>query len=132
MSKKMASIVLGYGLFLTVMGLVVRSVTPEQGKITFITAFAGGGLLVLCGIAALAGHKRRTWTVLTAIPIIYFFLSQTVLAWMPSTKGAGNTLAAWLITLMLLLTLGFLLYVLHGERSPDFYKGGTGPGDKLH
>jgi hypothetical protein len=128
MSKKMAGIIMACGVVLAVLGLIVRSVTPQQGKVAFITGLAGGGLFLLCGVAALAGHKRRVWTILSGAGIIFVVLSQTVQAWIERASVSG----ALLMTLMLLVAMGMQMYVVHGERPPEFYKTGTGPIDKSH
>lgn len=121
MSKKMAGVIMAYGAVLAALGLAVGSVAPELAKITSITGIAGGGLCVLWGLVALAGHKRRAWTVLTLIAVLVVVLSQTVQAWMASTDKSGSVAGALLLTLMLLLTVGMLMYVLHGEHPPEFY-----------
>jgi len=54
MSKKMASVIMAYGVVLAALSLVVRSVASELRKITFITDIGGGGLCVLWPIVALA------------------------------------------------------------------------------
>lgn len=110
---------MGYGLLLIVLGLVVRSVMPEKGSTGWIAGITGGGLCLLCGILAWAGHKRRVWTVLTAVAVALVLLSQTVHAWMPAADKSAA--AVWLLTLMFLLTVGLLIYTLHGERPPEFY-----------
>ena len=117
----MAGVIMAYGVVLAALGLVVGSVAPELAKITFITGIAGGGLCVLWGLVALAGHKRRVWTVLTLIAVLMVVLGQTVQAWMASTDKSGTIAGALLLTLMLLLTVGLLMYALHGERAPEFY-----------
>ena len=48
---------------------------------------AGGGLCVLWGIIAFAGHKRRAWTVLTMMAVALVVLSPVVHAWMASAQG---------------------------------------------
>jgi len=125
MSKKMAGVIMAYGAVLAALGLAVRSVAPELARITSITGIAGGGLCVLWGLVALAGHKRRVWTVLTLIAVLAVVLSQTVQAWLASTDKSGTVAGALLLTLILLLTVGMLLYALHGERPPEFYTSET-------
>jgi hypothetical protein len=121
MSKKMASIIMGYGLLLAGLGLIVRSVTPETETIASVAGLIGGGLCLLCGIVAWIGHKRRVWIGLTVIAIALLLLSQTVQAWMASTGESGTVVVAWLLTFMFVMTVGMLMYVFHGERPPEFY-----------
>jgi peptidoglycan/LPS O-acetylase OafA/YrhL len=126
MSKKMASIVMAYGLVLAALGFVLQQVTPTLAKVTFIAGMAGGGLSVLWGIVGLTGHKRRSWAVLTLIAVAVVLLSQVVHAWSPSASETSGSLAGpLLLTFLLLLTVGMLMYLLHGERSPEFYSAGT-------
>jgi hypothetical protein len=122
MSKKMASILLAYGVALAALGFLVQQSAPTLAKITFITGIAGGGLFVLWGIVALTGHKRRTWAILTMIAVTVVLLTQVVQAWL----GASISLMGRLmLTVMFLMTMGMLLYLFHGERPPEFYTSGT-------
>lgn len=131
MSKKMAGIIVAYGVALAVFGFLVQQSAPAFGKITFITGIAGGGLCVLWGIVAFAGNKRRTWAVLTMIAVTVVLLTQVVQAWLASTDTASTNLTGRLVlTLIFLLTMGMLLYVLHGERPPEFYDPGTARREK--
>lgn len=121
MSKKMAGIVMAYGIVLAALSLAVRSVAPELAKVTFITGIAGGGLCLLWGLVALAGHKRRVWTILTLVAVFIVMLTQTIQGWVAVGDKSGTYAGPLLLTLMLLLTLGMFLYVMHGERPPEFY-----------
>jgi len=122
MSKKMASIIMAYGSVLAALGFVVRSVAPELANIPFLIGLVGGGLCLLFGLVALLGHRRRVWTILTLVAIALTDLGQVVPAWMSLSEKPGNFAGALLLTLMLLLTVGMLMYLLHGERTPEFYK----------
>lgn len=125
----MASIVMVYGVLLAVLGFALQQIAPVMAKVTFIVGLTGGGLCVLCGIAALAGHKHRTWAVLTLVVVSFIVLTQVVQAWSAfAIESAGGLTGALLLTLMLLLTVGMLTYLLHGERPPDFYSTRTGRG----
>jgi hypothetical protein len=126
MSKKMASIILVYGVALAALSLLIQQIAPAFAKVILITGIAGGGLSVLWGVVALTGHKRRAWAVLTMIAVTFVTLSQTVQAWMASSDAASTSLMGRLVlTLMLLMTVGMLMYLLHGERPPEFYTTGT-------
>jgi len=135
MSKKMASAVIVYGVLLATFSFVIHRAAPARAGITLATGVAGGGLSVLWGLVALAGHKRRTWAVLTIVAVIFVILSQVVQAWIPATTMESLSLAVrLLVTLMLLMTVGMLMYLLHGERPPEFYskaarQGSTPPLD---
>lgn len=114
----MASILMAYGVGLSGLGLLVQQIAPAFEKVTFITGIAGGGLCVLWGIIAFAGNKRRTWAVLTTIAVTIVLLTQVVQAWLGTSTSLTGRLV---LTLMFLMTMGMLLYVLHGERPPEFY-----------
>jgi hypothetical protein len=126
MSKKMASILIAYGVVLAGLGFLLHQTAPAFGKVTFIAGLAGGGLCLLWGIAALAGLKGRSWAVLTAIATALVLLSQTVPAWMGSgNEVAGAVTVRLLVTVMMLLAIGVLMHLLHGERPPEFYERGA-------
>ncbi len=121
MSKKMAGIIMAYGVVLAGLGFGIQSVAPELAKTPFLTGLIGGGLCVLWGFMALSGHQRRAGLLLTLAPIALLILSPTLRAWMNSS---GTIAGPLVLTLMLLLTVVMLLYVMHGERSPEFYQAG--------
>ena len=81
---------------------------------------------MLWSIVAFAGHKRRAWAILTMIAVAFVVLSQVIQAWLASTDATSTSLTGRLVlTLMLLMTVGMLMYVLHGERPPEFYDPGA-------
>ena len=47
MSKKMAGVLIAYGVVLAALGLVVKNIAPGFGWVTFIAGLAGGGLCLL-------------------------------------------------------------------------------------
>ncbi len=56
----------------------------------------------------------------------YVLVSQMVHLWMSaSSELSGSLNARLLVSAMVLLTIGMLVYLLHGERPPEFYQ--TGP-----
>ena len=124
MSKKMASIILANGVVLAGLSIFIQQTAPAFAKVTLITAIAGGALCVVWSIVALAGHQRRTWAALTLIAVTVILLSQAVQAWVASSD-ATNLPGRLVLTIMLLMTMGMLLYVLHGERPPEFYVPGA-------
>jgi hypothetical protein len=126
MSKKMASIVMAYGVVLATLGFVVQQVAPALAQVSFVTGLAGGGLCVVWGLVALAGHKRRVGAILTLIALMLVMLGQVIPAW-SSVGGetSGNLAASLLLTFLVLLTVGMLMYLLHGERPAEFYMPGT-------
>lgn len=122
----MASIVMVYGLVLAALGFVLQHAASATAQLTSITGMVGGGLCVLWGIVALAGHKRRAWAILTAMAVGFVAVSQTVHVWMASTDEVSGSLAGrLLLTLVLFMTVGLLMYLLHGERPAEFYESGS-------
>jgi len=122
----MASVLIAYGGVLAGLGFLLQQVAPVIGKVTYITGFVGGGLCLLLGIAALAGLKGRVWAALTTIAVTLVLLSQTVPAWMASAgEGSASLTLRLVVTAMMFLTMGMLMYLMHGERPPEFYQSGT-------
>lgn len=122
----MASIVIIYGILLALLSFTIQQVAPALAEVIFITGIAGGGLCVVWGIVALAGHKRRAWAILTLIAITIVVLGQVVPAWLTIGGEKTQSLAgSLLLTFILLLTLTMLVYLVHGDRSPEFYSKGT-------
>jgi len=126
MSKKMASVLIAYGGILVGLGFLIHQAAPAFGKVTSIAGFAGGGLCLLWGVAAMAGLKGRVWATLSAIATIVVLLTQTVNAWSSSaSEGAVSMMVRLVVTAMFFLTIGMLLYLFHGERPPEFYERGA-------
>src|SRR5688572_11502083 len=108
MSKKMASIILAYGVVLAALSVFIRETAPPFAKVTLITGIAGGALCLVWSIVAMAGHKGRTWTVLTIIAVTVVLLTQVVQVWLASTDATSLT-GRLVLTLMFLMTMGMLL-----------------------
>lgn len=127
----MAGVVIAYGVVLAGLGLVLKKIAPAFGQVTFITGVAGGGLILLWGIAALVGLRGRAWAILTTVAVTAVLLSQAVSVWLASSsEGAGSMTVRLLVALMFLLAVGMVLYLLHGERPPEFYQPGASGGNK--
>jgi len=115
----MASVIVAYGVLLAALSLFIQQAAPAFAQVMLVAGMTGGGLCVLWGIVAFAGHSRRAWAVLTMVAVGFAVLTQVVPAWMDgSSASLGGRLV---LTLMLLMTVGMLMYVLHGERPPEFY-----------
>ncbi len=129
MNKRMAGILLAYGFLLGVFGIVFQRIAPGDTNVTLIASLVGGGLCTFLGVRALGSGKGRGWAVLTMIAITFVMLGRAVPAWLvfgeEEVISRGGRL---LLTLMLLMTLGTVTYVVHGERPPeDYVRGGVGP-----
>jgi hypothetical protein len=126
MSKKMAAFLTAYGGVLVGLGLLWHRLTVSGNRVAFITGAVAGGLSAIWGLAAMAGLKGRAWAVLTVIPAAFALLFQAGQAW---TTPAGDN--GWLlrgtVTVMFVMTLAILMYLLHGERTPEFYQTRTTP-----
>jgi peptidoglycan/LPS O-acetylase OafA/YrhL len=125
MSKKMAGVLAAYGVVLSVLGFLATQQPPPPTRLTFFTGAAGGGLCILWSGIALAGNKHRSRIVLTLAAVAFVMLHQFVQAWFGSAEAQSSGLGTRVIpTLMLVATVAMLMYVLHGERPPEFYKSG--------
>jgi hypothetical protein len=128
MSKKMAVILFTYGIGLGAMGLVVQKLAPALEQVTLYAGLIGGGLCLLWGVAALAGFKGRAWAIVSTIAAALVLLSQAIHVWSVSAPEAGGSLSVrLLVTFMLVLTVGMVMFLLHGERPPEFYSRGVNP-----
>lgn len=115
----MAGIIMAYGVALAGLSLAIKTVAPELAKIPFLAGLSGGGLCLLWGLAAWIGHQRRVGALLTLVAVAVVVLSPTLRVWMDSS---GTVAARLLLTLMLALTVAMIMYVMHGERPPEFYQ----------
>ncbi len=119
----MGSIVVGYGVLIVVLSFVLQQVSPPLSKVAFVSGLIAGGLSILWGIVGLSGHKRRTWAMLTMIALSFVLLTQGIDAWSaPAGETPGKLGGAILLTGMIVLTVGMMMYVMHGDRTPEFYR----------
>lgn len=118
----MAGILIGYGIVLAGLGLILQQIAPVFGRVAFIAGLAGGGVSLLWGLAALMGMKGRTGAILTGIATIVVLLIRAVDGWTAASEVVGGMMVRLVLTLMFLLTMGMLMYLLHGERPPEFYE----------
>lgn len=119
----MGTIVVSYGVLIAALAFAIQQVSPMLAEVTFIAGLVAGGLTIIWGIVGLAGHKRRTWAMVTQIALAFVLLTQVVDAWSASAgETPGKLAGAILLTLALLLTVGMMMYLMHGERPPEFYR----------
>lgn len=118
MNRFLALEFLLYGLLLAGVGWVVQRAAPDFGRVTLIAGLAGGAVCALWGGLALAGYRRRWWVVLALAAIGFTLLSQAVMAWMQPLGGEGapptRLVAVW-ITVLLVISFGMLMNLLHGQ-----------------
>jgi hypothetical protein len=117
MSKKMAGIIIAYGFVLFFLGLLTSRLFPTHGNTPFLAGAIGGGLCGICGVAAFAGWKSRALVTIFLAGIAFVFLAEAVGSWFGDYPMGFRLL----IPLGLVVTVGALVYVLHGERPPGFY-----------
>jgi hypothetical protein len=87
--------------------------------VTVMTGLVAGGLCALWGVLGLLGLRRRVGVVLTLIPTCLVLLTQAVNGWMgPSPGKSESGLAATLVTVMFVASIGMLAYVLHAGENP--------------
>lgn len=110
---------MAYGVGLAGLSYGIKTVAPELAKIPFIVGLSGAGMCMFWGLAALLGHQRRIGALLTLVAIALTVLSPTLRVWMDASGTVGGRL---LLTLVLALTVGMIMYVMHGERPPEFYQ----------
>jgi hypothetical protein len=121
MSRRMAGVVMAYGIFLAIMSAALWRAEPALSSAVLSTMFGSGVLCVVLGILGWAGYRRRVWTLLVLIATLVLTIGQAVPSW---DRGSG-ILEPSVLTLVLVVTVGMLMYLLHGERPPDFYSPGT-------
>lgn len=118
----MALTLIGYGLLLVALGFAAAWAGLDSPNAVLITGFAGGGLSLLAAIAALAGYKRRLWAILISIAMGVVLLNEMVRVWLAFAGEEAAPVAARLaVTLMFLCSIAMSIYLLHGERPPEFY-----------
>jgi hypothetical protein len=131
MSKKMAGIIVAGGVLLAVLGFLLHQSAGDTRKAAVVASCVGGALCVVWGVVAWLGHPRRVWVVLTGVGVMPVLVQQMLDGWVGGgAEVAGSQTGRWLLLAMVLLTLGLLMYVLHGERPPEFYQRGVAPGRK--
>ncbi|HEX7860991.1 MAG TPA: hypothetical protein VF773_11730 [Verrucomicrobiae bacterium] len=118
----MTALILIYGAILCVFAVTLRIVATQ--KVALIIGTLSAGLLsVAIGVAALFGEKRRRWIVITLVGFVMFIAMQAITVWTAPSEGSGAVTRS-LTTMAALLSFGMLLYSLHGERPPEFYRSG--------
>lgn len=114
MNPKTARCLIGYGVFLIVMGVAGFLSNPEKAKTALISGGTFGSISILWGVLGLKGLR---WTWLAAVLTIGFlsivFTWRSTVSWKAVMDGnADKRFAAGLITAMLvgsIIMLGLLL-----------------------
>jgi len=106
-----------FGLLLAGAGYWIQQKVPDLGRVTLVAGGVGGAISLAWGVLVLCGHRRRWWMILTLIAVSFTLLTQTVTAWMAveGSNAASLRPVAGPITMLLLVSFGMLLNVLHGQ-----------------
>ena len=123
MSKKMAGIIIAYGVALAVLGTLHRRIAPESGNLTLVTGVAGAIAAITCGVMAWLGHSRRAWIILTVAVASFFLMAQTVGSWVKFSENRNRN-EAFLHTVMFALSAVMVRFTVHGERPPGYFSPG--------
>ena len=107
-------ILIFYGIFLFVLGIIGFLSNPEKAKTALISGGTFGGLSIIWGILY---RKGQRWGLLAALAtlvlLIVAFTWRAVVSWIAYFGGnPAKLLAAVLITAMLLVSLGILPRVI--------------------
>ncbi len=123
----MAGLLIVYGTGVAVPSLLLL-LAVGPGRHVTVTAFAGLAAAVFSigwGVSATFGQRGRAWPAFVLILTSVVLFIQTVSLWFEFFGKDARLLTVALVSLSLLLTLGFLVYLLCTERSPSASTGGN-------
>ena len=114
MNKTLGFQLVGYSLLLASLSYLTHHLAPALARPTLIAGLAGGALCVVWGLRAVAGSRGKALPILTLIPINFVMLSQTVMTWGGGSQEVpGRRLAAVVITVLFVLSIGMLLRIAY-------------------
>jgi hypothetical protein len=123
MSKKMAAVLFGYGLILAATALTLQLLDPRASQAGVLAGLVGGALAIGWSVVSFLGKTGRTWATLSSVAVGLVVLAEVIHSWSIVAAGsAGNGGGSLLLTLMLVLTIGIIVYLVHGERPAEFYQ----------
>ncbi len=123
--------IIGYGLFLIVIGVLGFLSNPEKAKTALISGGGFGGLSIVWGILLLRGVRwARTAAVTTTLLLGAVFVWRALAGWLAVAGGQPEKrTAALLITVMLAGSLVMLFLLLRGAgRKGGAEKSSERPG----
>lgn len=118
MSRSLGGIVIGYGLFLMLIGVIGYLSNPEKAKTALLSGGTFGALSIAWGALLLRG-VRWAWAAAatTTVFLSGIFLWRASVGWIAVSQGqAEKRTAAVLITLMLAGSLATLALLLAWRR----------------
>jgi uncharacterized membrane protein (UPF0136 family) len=121
MNKKIPYVIIGYGLFLIVIGVLGYLSNPEKAKTALVSGGTFGGLSIVWGILAARGIRWAPVAALvTAIFLIGIFTWRASAGWIAYAQGESEKLvAAVLISLMWTGSAVLIGVLLSRRRRPS-------------
>jgi uncharacterized membrane protein (UPF0136 family) len=118
MNRRLGGIVIAYGLFLILIGVLGYLSNPEKAKTALLSGGTFGLLSIAWGALLLRG-ARRAWAAAAATTVFLsgVFIWRASVGWIAVSRGQGEKrTAALLITLMLAASLATLTLLLLARR----------------
>jgi len=117
MRNKLGGWLIGYGLFLIVVGITGYLSNPEKAKTALMSGGLFGGLAIACGVLRWRG---AAWAGKVALGLTSFltliFTWRATVGWLAVAQGnTDKLLAAVLITLMLAASVATIIRLLRRE-----------------
>jgi uncharacterized membrane protein (UPF0136 family) len=113
-------IVIVYGIFLILAGVVGFASNPEKAKTALISGGVFGSLSIVWGILMAKGFGWARWGVLgMTLFLSLIFGWRTWASWMAVSAGEPKHVAAALITSMLIASLALLPFLIRNRALRD-------------
>jgi len=120
MNKTLGFELILYAVVLAGLSYLVHHLAPTIARPTLITGLAGGALCLIWGVRVVLGRRGKALAILTLIPISYVLLSQAVMSWSGgSDEESGRRMAALVITVLVVFSIGMLLQVAYAGVTFD-------------
>ena len=133
MNKALGVQLVIYSLLLASLSYVAYRLAPGSAEATLATSLIGGVLCLIWGVWAICGSRRKTWSILTLVPVAFLLLARTVIGWSGGTSTMpGHEGVAAITTVLFLLSLAMLIRIAYagvlGEGpAADRTSAGRGP-----